>query len=79
MRTAVGVNKKATTAASKKPSMCRLHRPCSGNHTHVRLFGRTRSREAENYPGELARAVAVLMAAPEGFERLDDVFPVDDD
>ena len=73
-----GLNKKATTVASNKPSMCRLRRPCAGKHTHVRLHGGASSRDAENYP-ELARAIAVLMAAPEGFETLDDVFPVDDD
>ena len=69
-----GLNKKATTAASNKPPMRRLHRPCSGNHTHARLLGGTRSRSAENYRDEIAS-----MAAPEGFERLDDVFPVSDD
>ena len=74
-----GLNRKATTVASNKPSMCRLHRPCSGNHTHVRLLGGTRSHDAKNYPDQLARAIAVLMAAPEGFEKLADMFPVDDD
>ena len=47
----------------------------SANHTHARLLGGTRGRSAEIYPGELARAIAVMTAEPEGFE----VFPVDDD
>ncbi len=37
------------------------------------------SRDAENHPDKLAKVMAVLMAMPDSFERLDDVLPVDDD
>ena len=71
-----GLNKKPTMVATTKRAMCRLHRTCSGHHVHVRLMGGTRTHDAEDYPDKLARAIAVLMAAPDRCDKLDDCSPL---
>ena len=44
-----------------------------------RSFIAARTRAAEDYPDRLARVIAALMAAPDNYDGLDDVFPVYDD
>ncbi len=65
--------------ATPKYVMRRLNRTCSGHHVHVRLMGGSRTHDAEDYPDKLARAVAMLMAAPDRSDKLDDAFPLDED
>jgi hypothetical protein len=42
-------------------------------------MGGTRTHDAGNYPDKLARAIAVLMAAPDRCDKIGDVFPLDED
>ena len=70
------LNMNPCRVATNKPSMCKLQKTNSGDHSHVRLLGRNRGHVAENYPEE---SVALIMAAPETFDGFDDVFPIDHD
>ncbi len=65
--------------ATRERTMCKLHQTCSEQHAHVSLMGGSRAHDAEDYPDKLARAMVVLMAAPDHCDKLDDVFPLDDD
>ncbi len=42
-------------------------------------MGGTRTHAAEDYPDRLARTIVVLMVAPDRCDKLDDLFPLDDD
>ena len=57
-----GLNKKPTRVATNKKVMCNLERTCSGDHYHVPLLGGTRTKAAEDYPPQLAVAIAMMMA-----------------
>ena len=72
--------KPRTNSLSKEADQISDHqRTCRSDHSHVRLPGEHRTHVAENYPEELAKAVALIMAAPERFHGFDDVFLIGDD
>jgi len=74
-----GLNKKPTTVATNKDAMCKLHRKCQKNHTHIQLLGNRRTKKAEHCPPDLANKIAYLMSREERSLEKDDVYPVDDD
>lgn len=57
-----GLNYKPTRVATHNRIMCDLERKCSG-HPHSRLLGGTRTKYAEDFPPQLAKVVAMLMAS----------------